>query len=86
LGEGGPAPAPASAPPASRALPRSFTPRVAPPAARARSAPLASPPFQTVPPPPSRPLQAGAAGRRQPKLLGCTENELGLRKWLEDQV
>jgi len=27
----------------------------------------------------------GEAGRRNPNILGCSDNELGLRKWLEDQ-
>lgn len=29
--------------------------------------------------------QGGEHARQQPGLLGTTENELGLRKWLEDQ-
>ncbi|ANB12349.1 formate dehydrogenase (NAD+) [Sugiyamaella lignohabitans] len=28
---------------------------------------------------------AGSHAQDEPKLLGCTENELGIRKWLEDQ-
>merc|ERR1719382_169308 len=27
----------------------------------------------------------GEAGKRNPNILGCSDNELGLRKWLEDQ-
>lgn len=30
-------------------------------------------------------LQGGEHARQQPRLLGTTENELGLRKWLEEQ-
>lgn len=30
-------------------------------------------------------LQAGKHAKDEPRLLGCTENELGIRKWLEDQ-
>jgi len=30
-------------------------------------------------------LQGHEHAREQPRLLGTTENELGLRKWLEDQ-
>lgn len=29
--------------------------------------------------------QAGKHATDQPELLGCTENELGIRKWVEDQ-
>lgn len=29
--------------------------------------------------------QGGIHAKQQPQLLGCTENELGLRKWLEEQ-
>uniref|UniRef100_A0A383WFJ4 Uncharacterized protein n=1 Tax=Tetradesmus obliquus TaxID=3088 RepID=A0A383WFJ4_TETOB len=29
--------------------------------------------------------KAGENGKRQPKLLGCVENELGLRSWLESR-
>jgi len=32
-----------------------------------------------------RDLQGGEHAKQQPGLLGTTENELGLRKWLEDQ-
>jgi formate dehydrogenase len=29
-------------------------------------------------------LQGGEHAKQQPRLLGTTENELGIRKWLED--
>jgi formate dehydrogenase len=30
-------------------------------------------------------VQGGQHAKDEPKLLGTTENELGIRKWLEDQ-
>ena len=30
-------------------------------------------------------MQGGEHAKQQPGLLGTTENELGIRKWLEDQ-
>jgi formate dehydrogenase len=31
------------------------------------------------------PFQGGVHAEQEPKLLGTTENELGIRKWIEEQ-